>query len=294
VLGVGSDLMRFFAKDSVGDEAPLIDFHNAFKETHPYPAVNLRAAERLCEAGRLFHGELALGPRAFSARYRCTKTTSELQEDLDYGTFDFIVDGLAAVRNAFSRSVLHLTIEGAAGLSNGSAFAINSQALLTARHCVDGVESSEAITVWCDGQDVRAFKRVLPTSGADVAAIILPSPIDVPHFRIREPALLEPVLTLGFPVLQGLEPALMASAGEIAGITTAYLDGQEYWITTCAMTGGSSGGPVVGADGAVVGVVSALPASEAGVDPGRFGLMASCVEPLKEIAENVKNIVALD
>lgn len=286
--------MRFFAKDSPTAEAALVEFHKAFTAEHPHPAVNLRAADRLCDAGRLFHGELALGTRVMSARFRCVRSTADLQPDLDYGTFDFIVDGFPAVRSTFESSVVHLTVETGRGVANGSAFFIRPELLLTARHCVDDAANAGSVTLHWHGSEVKPIKLIFPTSDADVAAMLLPTPVDVRPTRVREPSLLEPVLTLGFPVLQGLHPSLMASAGELAGVGTAYLDGNDYWITTCAMTGGSSGGPVIGEDGCVVGVVSGLPATDDGVDPGRFGLMSPCVAVLREIAQNFAQGIARD
>lgn len=97
--------------------------------------------------------------------------------------------------------------------------------------------------------------------------------------------MLEPVVTMGFPRLEGLLPTLVSSVDEVAARAEPYLDGRAFWITTCAMTGGSSGGPVVGGDGRVVGVVSALPGTGAGVNPGRFGLAVSLAEADRDFLE---------
>lgn len=283
--------MRYFARDGshVSNGDTLEAFGQVHSAQHPYAALNLRACDRLCSAGRLFNRDGGPGLAAMKNRYWCSRTLAELQPNLDYGTFEFIVDGFLAIRNAFASSVRLLEITTSSGKkAHGTSFQLTDTILLTARHCV------------ADAADVRITAPELPLGYAvpyvlvpagdyDVVGLLIARSLAARAFRVREVELLEPVLTLGYPLLQGFHPTLLSSSGEICGKARAYLDGNDYWITTCSMTGGSSGGPIVGADGAVVGVVSGLPASDAGIDPGRFGLLAPCKDALLAVQQAVRD-----
>src|SRR5579862_7036326 len=291
-MGLGSDLMLFFAKDApqAGDTGrTLRDFHEMYEAEYPHQAVTLRACNALCAAGRLFEQGPGLGLPVFANRYMCTKTHAELEPDIAYGTYDFLVEGMPAIHRAFAPSVLMLEVVPVTGdPAQGSAFAVRPDVLLTARHCVEGMASVKVLVPSALDGEVTPFKTVVPDGHIDVAALFLAKPVAVHTFRVREPQLLEEVMTMGYPRMHGLYPALISSVGQIAGRAVSYLDSEPYWITTCAMTGGSSGGPVIGADGSAVGVVSSRPASDAGTDPGGFGYVSGCVQAVSSITANVE------
>ncbi len=154
----------------------------------------------------------------------------------------------------------------------GSGFVVcNSNTIVTARHCVEGM--STITVVAGDGRkiNVDTHKWRYHPGGADVAVAIVGSSIGQP-FRLREPKVLDQVLTLGYPSIPSFEPPLVAelaevaaqvkplvaSVGTVTGTAVCYLDLQSYWLITAKVKGGSSGGPVIGDDGFVVGLVSAL------------------------------------
>lgn len=69
---------------------------------------------------------------------------------------------------------------------------------------------------------------------------------------------------------------VIASTGQVVGDGKAYLDGQEYLLFSARVKGGSSGGPAIGRDGKVIGVVSMLPSSAAETpDPLLYGGLIS-------------------
>ena len=280
-MGLGADLMRFFAFDGVSRAADpplnLTAFHLQHQAEYPYPAQVLTACSRLCDAGRLYRTGNGIGMPVTEATYAHLQTVADLQPELDYGTYDFIVGGFPAVRKALAGSVALLEVDLVQKVAQGSGFAAASNVLITARHCV---EHADSVMVHHESGSVHEpAEIVLPDSPAfDLAALVLrEAPFEMP-LRGRPAEVLEGALTLGYPHLQGLKPALIGSVGEVAGSATAYLADTNLWVTTCSMTGGSSGGPVLAADGRVIGVVSAFPANDAGVDPGRFGLMTAFAE----------------
>ena len=60
--------------------------------------------------------------------------------------------------------------------------------------------------------------------------------------------------------------------GQLVAQGPAYLDQQEYLLVSARVKGGSSGGPVVGKYGRVVGVVAQLSADDTGADSLGYGV----------------------
>lgn len=275
-MGLGSDLMQFFAYDGAARQVdpPLTmkDFHEMHEQVHPYPSMNLRACLRLCDAGRLYQTGLGIGMPVVGNTYAHLQSVADLEAEVRYGTYDFIVEGMPAVRDRLGPSVAMIEVQVDGEPRQGTAFALAPRLMMTARHCV---ERAGSITVHTSSGAAVTVEQVVKPEDArfDLATLVLAAPIAAQSFQGRVAVPLEPVVTMGYPRLQGMHPALVSSVGEVSGTAESYLDGRAYWITTCAMTGGSSGGPVVGGDGRVVGVVSAFPASDSGIDRGRFGIM---------------------
>lgn len=205
------------------------------------------------------------------------KTVDEMALDFDYGGYDFIVDGPRSVVAHFLPSVVHLVgrVPGNEKPANGTAFVVgHPRVLMTAKHCVVGVEELAIEFPQSSGDLVSIEFEPIVSIPGDVALLVMSEPVSERPFRIaNDVQTLDDVVTIGFPTLAGLNPTPVASYGSIAGRTHAYIDnGHEYLVTTCAMTGGSSGGPVVRNDGLLVGVVSAFSKEDELIDPARFGL----------------------
>lgn len=186
----------------------------------------------------------------------------------------------ATLQGAFEAvrsGVVRFEVAGCDGEAIGSGFAVAPSLVATAAHVVAG------------GQVIRIIQGTSSTAGrvigldpaADVALVRTASPLSgtTLTFAASAPRVGDQVGALGFP--EG-DP-LSFNEGTVNGLDRkAVIDGiQRHSMIEidAATTHGSSGGPVIEADGAVVGLVDAGPDGE----PGRRLAVSSAVaKPLVE------------
>jgi S1-C subfamily serine protease len=143
------------------------------------------------------------------------------------------------------------------GLSVGTAWATNKGYLVTASHVIEGGRKievyqnakkiGEASVVGDDPANDVAVLKYVPAAGAKLRIIPL---ADKPG------ALGKSVFTLGFPAPDVMGQAIKMSAGDISA-TSGMQDDARFLQISIPIQQGNSGGPVIGFDGAAVGVVSA-------------------------------------
>lgn len=145
-----------------------------------------------------------------------------------------------------------VVVKGAAG--EGSGFVIGGQ-VLTAAHVVAG--GSTVGLTFSDGSTTEGqvvdYSREL-----DIAVIVAPTSSPLPlQFVGRSAEVGEEVFVVGNPEGAGVS----VSSGIVSALRT--IDGSAYVQTDAAVNPGNSGGPLVNADGQVIGmVVSKLSDSE--------------------------------
>lgn len=286
---LGSDLMSFFGegnspRNQRGNIQPrkLGDFLG--NPNRIAPGVVWAAAEKLAEHGLLISTGSQPGLPALNATYLAVGKAAGAPD-----VYDYLVGGFSEIRRRLGEAVLHLAVTHPNGdADSGTGFLIGESLMLTARHCVENVEF--------EIQNPRDPGRSLTKAGepwsqsADFATVPITGGHGLPSFSLGSPQLLGQVMAMGYPKLEGLYPTLVTSTGEVAGMASAYLDRHSYWLTTCALTGGSSGGPVVNERGQVVGVVSALPADRSANRVAPFGLMVSPDEGFTSLAADGGNL----
>ncbi|MBK5925952.1 S1C family serine protease [Rhodobaculum claviforme] len=134
---------------------------------------------------------------------------------------------------------------------SGTGFVVNREGwALTNAHVVAGCTTLEVA-----GTTVT---RVIEDDGADLAAILLdPAPGAAPlPLRSTLARLAEPVHAIGYPLADILTPSVRATSGSVNALSG--FDGGESLIQISApVQPGNSGGPVIDAGGAVIGVLSA-------------------------------------
>lgn len=147
---------------------------------------------------------------------------------------------------------------GCDSLSTGSGFAIDDHTLVTNSHVV--ADSAELQLSTYDGRDLSVTAS--QTAGvADLALVRTADPLPAaPVLASGDPRVGDEVSVVGFP--GGGE--LTVTSGRVIAITPDPLDLTlgDVLVTDAVVQPGSSGSPVLGADGSVVGVVYAKDAAD--------------------------------
>jgi S1-C subfamily serine protease len=149
-----------------------------------------------------------------------------------------------------------LANSGGGGISTGTAWATNKGYLVTASHVIDG---GSKIEVYQNSQKIGEAKVVANDPANDVA-VLRYVPAGGKKIRIipladKPGAMGKSVFTLGFPAPDVMGQAIKMSAGDISA-TSGIQDDARFMQMSIPIQPGNSGGPVIGFDGAAVGVVS--------------------------------------
>ena len=162
---------------------------------------------------------------------------------------------------------------------------------MTARHCIekkreiriDGWDAVHAPlkAIWAF-KDTRYSPRSEVDKRPDLALLEFAGDpfLGVPGFQLQEAQILDDVLTMGCPTVPGFDQMLItetaqiaaelkptelkSTVGHVVAQERAYLGNQPYLLISARVKGGSSGGPVIGREGKVVGVVAQLSAEAEG------------------------------
>lgn len=171
------------------------------------------------------------------------------------GTSSQPSDPAAALYAAASQAVVMIDVQGPDGktLGTGSGFFVSSDGLLvTNQHVIERAHAARARLY--SGEWVRIGSVLTEDDRADLA-LLRAVASDVPYLELSadSPAIGTKVYALGNP--QGLTNTL--SEGLISGVRDFPQRG-EVLQTTAPVSGGSSGGPLLLADGRVVGVIALI------------------------------------
>jgi S1-C subfamily serine protease len=139
--------------------------------------------------------------------------------------------------------------------SSGTAWGVDKGYLVTAAHVIDG---ANAIDVYRDGEKVGEAKVVVADFANDLALLSFtkapPGKLKVLPLANRAPVLGRPVFTLGYPAPEVMGQAVKMTSGQINSISGMQDDTRMLQISI-PVQGGNSGGPVMGWDASVLGVV---------------------------------------
>ena len=143
----------------------------------------------------------------------------------------------------------------ASGFSTGTAWGASKGYLVTAAHVIEG---AEAIDVFRDGEKVGEAKVVVADFANDLAVLAFTKApagkLKVLPLARGTPALGRAVFSLGYPAPDVLGQAVKMTSGQINS-TSGMQDDTRMLQVSIPLQGGNSGGPVLGWDGSVVGVV---------------------------------------
>jgi len=174
------------------------------------------------------------------------------------------------------------------GLSIGTAWGVEKGYLVTASHVIHG---GEAILVYRNGERVGQAQVVADDPVNDLAVLKVSllghAKLNVLPLAARSPSLGRRVFTLGYPVPEMLGQHVKMTSGEVSS-TTGQGDDARYLQISVPLQPGNSGGPVMGWDGAVVGVAEAVlkKFDEDGQEPApqmvNYAVKVSYLRPLLE------------
>jgi len=214
------------------------------------------------------------GIDSMDAAYFCRLTDAEIASVRD--SIDYAVYGFPIIYQELSPAVVpivHVNAEDRPSI--GSSFLRTEYLLLTAKHCLVGAKGLSIRGV-ANEQFLTAQVRVHSNDALDLAAIhfsdrVLPGvkPITLGIGRV-----LDEVLVLGYPNVPGFTELLAAekaaistrltvTKGAIASEATELFAKTSLFLITARVRGGFSGGPVLNATGAAVGLVSREPFAKA-------------------------------
>ena len=140
--------------------------------------------------------------------------------------------------------------------SVGTGTLISSNVILTCGHVVSDMKVNNVISVF--GEKVKV-KNTTHHDVIDVGLIFLEDHLTrkLPDLAFRDAILLEEVVIAGYPTIpRSLEPVYTLQRGEISGFVDKTTEGYSLDLFSAIARPGNSGGPVVGLDGRIVGIVT--------------------------------------
>lgn len=143
------------------------------------------------------------------------------------------------------------------GASVGTAWGADKGYLVTASHVIEG---GSKLLVYSNGEKVGDARVVADDPANDLAVLKFtpakPGKLSILPLAARPANLGRSIFTLGYPEPDSLGQHIKMTAGQVSS-TAGYQDDARYLQISAAVQQGNSGGPVIGWDGSVVGVVEA-------------------------------------
>lgn len=185
------------------------------------------------------------------------------------------------------------------GYSVGTAWGVNKGYLVTASHVIAG---GRRIFLFSNGEKVGEA-RVMADDPANDLAILKytparPGKILILPIAARTATLGRNVFTLGFPEPDALGQSVKMTAGHVSS-TAGYQDDARYLQISVPVQEGNSGGPLIGPDGTVVGVIEAklLKFDERKDNPApenvNYALKSSYIRPMLEDLPDLANYTVI-
>jgi S1-C subfamily serine protease len=175
--------------------------------------------------------------------------------------------------------------DGGGDVASGTAWGVDKGYLATAAHVIEG---AKRIDVYRDGEKIGEAKVVVADSANDLAILAF---VKHPAGKLKilplasGPATLgRSVFTLGYPAPELMGQAVKMTSGQINS-TSGMQDDTRMLQISVPVQGGNSGGPVLGWDGSVIGVVDSKlqKLDEAGQEAPQnvnYAVKASYLRPL--------------
>ena len=153
---------------------------------------------------------------------------SEFLQELNYGLYDFKYRGFSYIRNYFMDSVLPLVGKNRSTGNEdiGTCYYIGNNMFVTAAHCVKGLERFNVL--YPDNSPVELesvwYAKDQDLSDYDLAILKVKNVCEcIKAFELKDPYVLDNVLTMGYPPIPGLNPILISETSAVA----SYVQGRQ-------------------------------------------------------------------
>lgn len=230
---------------------------------------------------------------------------------IDYGYYDFMIYGFTSIRNNFKDTVRPIIInqnvkDKSEDIGTGFTLVYNNILyFVTARHCLPRHELIK-IPQFVPQTPLKPVRIFAPDDGnIDLAIIEVPKKggmISDKWFILDKPYVLDQVLTMGYPTINGFTEAvqisetstiatdLKSTTGQITGQGQHYFGGlKDHFLVSSRVKGGNSGGPVINRYGQIVGVVIEILEYEGKPDLLGYGVAISSVV-LEDLLQAVQGV----
>jgi S1-C subfamily serine protease len=185
------------------------------------------------------------------------------------------------------------------GYSVGTAWGVDKGYLVTASHVIEG---GHRIEVYSNGEKVGQA-RVVADDPANDLAILKYTPsragkVSILPISVRPASLGRNVFTLGYPEPGALGQHVKMTAGQVSS-TAGFQDDARYIQVSLPIQQGNSGGPIIGWDGTVLGVVEAklVKFDDRGTGPApemvNYALKAAYLRPMLEGLPDLGNYIVV-
>lgn len=187
--------------------------------------------------------------------HRKEYTTIEKKGDLFLGKYL----GLEITATLIKKNIVHITGEDNKGNErSGTGILISSNVILTCAHVIKDMKIHKELSI----NEVKyKIKDEIPHETVDMGIITLQEPICESLYcadiALRNSFLLEKIIIAGFPVVPfKKDGGPIIQSGEICGsIETIQKEHPELELFTAISRPGNSGGPIISADGKILGIV---------------------------------------
>ncbi len=265
------------------DFPTISDYYNSIPEKwinkyeNVYPKLILRTYQMMTHEGLITPLGNAIG---FEEKYR---SNGFKPMDLKYGKYDFLIFGFQYIHDTFEDAVRPVIINPNSKEKSpdiGTGFVINASRsfdanfyFITARHCLPYGDRIYVPAFLPPKESCVPEAIWMPVDeDIDIAIIKFDMKKGIPgrehNFWLSTPEILDEVLTMGYPPIQGFIDAiqvaevarissfLRSTHGRVTGEGKHYGGGlEDHFLISARVKGGNSGGPVINKNGEVVGIV---------------------------------------
>lgn len=202
--------------------------------------------------------------------------------------------GEAYIGHQIEKDIAYIEGETPLGdISVGTGTLISENVVLTCAHVIDDMTVT---TVKINGRNLE-IDSCKSHKIVDVGLIFLKEPTvqQVPDLGFRDSMMLEPLVIAGYPLIpRSLEPCFTMQTGQVCGHIKETMDGYAMDLFSAIARPGNSGGPVIGIDGCIIGIVTrSLERQQESTDPMAVIPFFAAV-PSKVISECVEEITEGD